>query len=49
LALVEVSLLGRTYDKIRYVGRPFTDVTLTSVVRGVAFKWPETWAAGRDP
>jgi hypothetical protein len=49
LALVEVSPIGPAYDKIRYVGRPFTDVTLTSVVRGVAFKWPETWAAGRDP
>jgi hypothetical protein len=49
LALVEVSPLGPAYDKVRYVGRPFTDVNLTSVVRGATFKWPETWAAGRDP
>ncbi len=48
LALVEVSPMGPAHDKVRYVGRPFADVNLTSVVRGAAFKWPETWAAGRD-
>jgi superfamily II DNA or RNA helicase len=49
LALVEVSPLEPAYDKVRYVGRPFVDVNLTSVVRGATFKWPQTWAAGRDP
>jgi superfamily II DNA or RNA helicase len=49
LALVEVSPLGPAHDVVRYVGRPFENVSLTSLVRGVQFEWPKTWAAGRDP
>jgi hypothetical protein len=49
LALVEVSPAGPAYDVVRYVERPFDNVSLTALVRGVQFEWARTWAAGREP
>ena len=49
LALVEVSPLGPAHDTVRYVERPFTDVAVTALVKGMQFSWSKTWARGRDP
>ena len=49
LALVEVSPEGPTHDVVRYIERPFQNVSLTALVRGVQFEWAKTWATGGDP
>jgi len=49
LALVEVSPLGPAHDLVRYVENPFDEVNVPSLVKGVQFSWPKTWASGRDP
>src|SRR5262249_4438316 len=49
LALVTVSPDGPAHDTVRYVSNAFDDVKVTTLIRGIQFRWAKTWAVGRQP
>ena len=50
LAMVEVSPDGPDFDRVRYVGDPFTGVELGGLhAAGVVLKWDKNWERGSEP